>query len=139
MPTDESERKEEALFVQLVMMFQIAAMQQMGKVQNPITQQVERNLEQARFSIDMLEMIQAKTKDSLSETEKKFLEHALFELRMNYLDETNKDKQEKEKKPSAGSEPGEREPGSGDAKQDEKNKEGKSPKDQATPDQSESE
>jgi len=139
MPTDESERKEEALFVQLVMMFQIAAMQQMGKVQNPITQQVERNLEQARFSIDMLEMIQAKTKDSLSETEKKFLEHALFELRMNYLDETNKDKQEKEKKPSAGSEPGEREPGSGDAKQDEKNREGKSPKDQATPDQSESE
>jgi hypothetical protein len=136
MSPGESEGKEEALFIQLVMMFQIAAMQQMGKVQNPITQKVERNLEQAGFSIDMLEMIQAKTKDSLSETEKKFLEHALFELRMNYLDETNKDKQEKEKKPS-GPKPGEREPSPGDAEQDEKKQGGKNPNDQATPDKSE--
>jgi hypothetical protein len=123
MPPEESERKDEALFIQLVMMFQIAAMQQMGKVQNPLTQKVERNLEQARFSIDMLEMIQAKTKDSLSETEKKFLEHALFELRLNYLDETNKDKQEKE-------------PLSGQAEQEEKNKEGEGSQDQAGTDQS---
>lgn len=136
MPPNDSERKYEALFIQLVMMFQIAAMQQMGKVQNPLTQKVERNLEQARFSIDMLEMIQVKTKDSLSETEKKFLEHALFELRMNYLDETNKDKQEKEKKTSAAPESGEREPSSDDAEVDEKNKEGKNPQDQASPDQS---
>jgi hypothetical protein len=127
MSQDESERKNEALFVQLVMMFQIAAMQHMGKMQNPITQKVERNLEQARFSIDMLEMIQAKTKNSLSETEKKFLEHALFELRMNYLDEVNKDKQEKEKKTSAGVEPGKEEPSSDDLKKQEgENPEGQS-------------
>lgn len=101
MPKDQSQEKDEALFVQLVVMFQAAAMQQMGKVQNPITNKVERNLEQARFSIDMLEMIQNRTRDSLSENEKKFLEHTLFELRMNYVDEVKKGEGEKKETESA--------------------------------------
>ncbi|NIM99629.1 MAG: DUF1844 domain-containing protein [candidate division Zixibacteria bacterium] len=101
MAQNESGKKDEFHFVQLVLMFQSAAMQQMGKVQNPITQKIERNLDQAEFSIDMLEMIQNKTKNNLSENEKKFLEHTLFELRMNYLDEIKKDGQKKEEKASA--------------------------------------
>ena len=76
-------------------MFQSAALQQMGKIQNPLTQKIERDLEQARFSIDMLEMIQNRTKNNLSENEKKFLEHTLFELRMNFMDEMSKDKDKK--------------------------------------------
>jgi hypothetical protein len=95
MAKDESEKKGEYHFIQLVLMFQTAAMQQMGKIQNLITKKVERDLNQAKFSIDMLEMIQQKTKGNLSESEKKFLDHALFELRMNYVDEVNKDKAEK--------------------------------------------
>ncbi len=98
MPENESEEKDEFLFVQLIITFQAAAMQQMGKLQNPITKKVERNLDQAQFSIDMLEMIQNKTKNNLSENETKFLEHALYELRMNYLDEVKKDQQEKNTK-----------------------------------------
>jgi len=96
MPKNESEKKNEFHFIQLVITFQAAAMQQMGKLQNPITKKVERNLDQARFSIDMLEMIQNKTKNNLSENEKKFLEHTLYELRMNYLDEVKKEEQKKE-------------------------------------------
>ncbi len=95
MTQDDTRKKEELQFVQLVMMFQTAAMQQMGKLQNPITKKVERDLDQARFSIDMLEMIQNKTKNNLSENEKKFLEHTLFELRMNYVDEVKKEEQKK--------------------------------------------
>jgi hypothetical protein len=94
MVKDESEKRGEYHFVQLVLMFQVAAMQQMGKIQNPITKKMERDLSQAKFSIDMLEMIQQKTKGNLSENEKKFLDHVLFELRMNYVDEMNKDKKE---------------------------------------------
>jgi hypothetical protein len=109
MSQGESERKNESLFIQLVLMFQAAAMQQMGKVQNPITKTVERNLEQARFSIDMLEMIQSRTKGNLSENEEKFLEHTLFELRMNYLDETKSDQQKKDPKASGDSSQGEEE------------------------------
>ena len=84
------EQRNEILFVQLVMMFQDAAYQHMGKVMNPATQQVERDLGQAKHAIDILGMLEAKTRGNLNENEKRLLEHALFELRMNYVDEVNK-------------------------------------------------
>jgi hypothetical protein len=95
MVNDETGKKDELHFIQLVLMFQTAALQQMGKVQNPITQKIERDLDQARMSIDILEMIQNKTKNNLSENENKYLEHTLFELRMNFVDEMGKDKEKK--------------------------------------------
>jgi len=100
MAINESGKKDELHFIQLVLMFQTAALQQMGKLQNPITQKIERDLEQARFSIDILEMIQNKTKNNLSENEKKFLEHTLFELRMNYVDEMSKEEQKRKQESS---------------------------------------
>lgn len=93
MPEEQSpseERKNQALFVQLASMFYTAAMQQMGKLINPITQQIERDLDQAKVSIDILGMLESRTRGNLSDEEQRFLEHALFELRMNYLDEANK-------------------------------------------------
>ena len=80
----------ELLFMQLVMMFQGMAMQQLGKVANPATQQVERDLGQAKNYIDLLSMIETKTNGNLNDQEKQLLEHALFELRMNYVDESKK-------------------------------------------------
>jgi hypothetical protein len=100
MAHNESEKKDELHFIQLVLMFQTATMQHMGKLQNPITQKIERDLDQARFSIDMLEMIQNKTKNNLTENEKKFLEHTLFELRMNYVDEMSKEEQKRKQESS---------------------------------------
>ena len=106
MPENESQKKNEFYFVQLIITFQAAAMQQMGKLQNPITQKVERNLDQARSSIDMLEMLQDKTRNNLTEGEKKFLEHTLYDLRMNYVDEVKKDQQKEEEKESTPMEEG---------------------------------
>lgn len=111
MPENESEKKTEFYFVQLIITFQAAAMQQMGKLQNPLTQKVERNLDLARSSIDMLEMLQSKTKNNLTENEEKFLEHTLYELRMNYLDEVKKDQQKKEEKDSTQEEEGKKQEG----------------------------
>jgi hypothetical protein len=113
MAKEESEKKDELFFIQLVITFQSAAMQQMGKLQNPITKKVERNLEGAKLSIDMLEMIQNKTKNNLSENERKFLEHTLYELRMNYLDEVKKEEQKEKEKDSAQEE----QSGSGESKE----------------------
>ena len=84
------EQMNEFLFSQVVLMFQGAAWQHMGKVMNPVTNKVERDLAQAKHSIDMLAMLEAKTKGNLSDNEQRFLEHALYELRMNYIDEVNK-------------------------------------------------
>lgn len=85
------DQQDELLFMQLVMMFQGMALQNLGKVMNPMTNQVERNLEQAKNMVDILGMLDAKTKGNLSDNEQKLMEHVLFELRMNYVDELKKD------------------------------------------------
>ena len=78
------------LFTELVLSFQAAAWQQMGKVPSIVSCKVERNLEMAKHSIDLLGMLEEKTKGNISEEESKLLGHVLFELRLNYLDELRK-------------------------------------------------
>ncbi|MCY3682930.1 MAG: DUF1844 domain-containing protein [Gemmatimonadetes bacterium] len=85
------DQQNELLFMQLVMMFQGMALQNLGKVMNPVTNQIERNLDQAKNMIDLLGMLDEKTKGNLNDNEQKLMEHVLFELRMNYVDELKKD------------------------------------------------
>ncbi|MSS72285.1 MAG: DUF1844 domain-containing protein [Candidatus Latescibacteria bacterium] len=92
------EQKNEFLFMQLVFMFQSAAMQHLGKVKNPLTDRIERDLDQARHTIDVLGMLEGKTRGNLSPQEKQFLEHALYELRMDFVDETRKSQEQPEEK-----------------------------------------
>ncbi len=90
MSEEDKTKIKEDLFFHLVFMFQTAALQQMGKLINPLTKKVERNLEQAKYSIDILELLQEKTRGNLKEEESKYLGNVLFELRMNYLEEVKK-------------------------------------------------
>lgn len=85
-------------FIQLVAMFQLAARQQMGKMVNPLTNEVERDLQHAKASIDMLEMLKTKTKGNLSEVESEFLDKILFELHLEYVDEVNRAAEEEKEK-----------------------------------------
>ncbi len=80
----------EFLFTQLILSFQAAAWQQMGKVPSIVSGKIERDIEMARHTIDMLAMLEEKTKGNLSENEAKYLQHSIYELRMNYLDEIKK-------------------------------------------------
>ena len=86
----DSEKQMDMNFFQLVLSLQVSAMQLMGKIASPITGKVERDLGQAKVSIDMLEMLSIKTKNNLSPEEDRFLSNILFELRMNYVDESKK-------------------------------------------------
>ena len=83
------------LFLGLIHSFQAAAMQQMGKVPNPYTQKIERDLPQAKLSIDVLEMLQTRTSGNLVGEEARFLQHVLTELRLNYVAELEEDKKGK--------------------------------------------
>jgi len=83
--------RDELLFLHLVSMFQFAAMQQMGKLPSPATGKIERDLDQARMSIDMVEMLHAKTAGHRSAQESEFIDKILFELRMNFVDETRRE------------------------------------------------
>jgi hypothetical protein len=65
-------------------------MQQLGKIANPLTGKPERNLDIAKAWIDMLRMIQVKTKGNLSDHEKRFLDTNIAGLQMNYVDEVKR-------------------------------------------------
>jgi hypothetical protein len=80
------------LFLALVHSFQSAAMQQLGKLANPFTQEIERDLPQARLSIDMLMMLKERTGGNLTPEESRFLAHVLQELQLNYVMELEEDK-----------------------------------------------
>ncbi len=66
------------------------AMIALGRLENPLTKKIEKNLEQARFLIDTLGIIKEKTKGNLTKEEEDFLEESLFNLRMLYVEEVKK-------------------------------------------------
>ena len=78
------------LFVTLVSSLSSQAWIQMGKIKNPVTDKIEKNLDAASMSIDMLVMIQEKTKNNLEEYESKLLDQSLNDLKMNFVFEKNK-------------------------------------------------
>ena len=86
------------LFMQLIMQNQQIAMMAMGKIKNPVSDKIEKNLEHAKIYIDTLDMLLTKTKGNLSEYEEKFLTETLKELKLNYVDEVDKEKKEKDTK-----------------------------------------
>jgi hypothetical protein len=90
------------LFHHLITMFATLAYQQLGKLVNPITAKMERDLRQARITIDMLEMIRDKTSGNLTDEEERLLDSILMELQMNYVDETNRGVDECSEEPQAG-------------------------------------
>ena len=92
------------LFMQLIMQNQQIAMMSMGKIKNPVSDKIERNLEHAKIYIDTLDMLLAKTKGNLSEYEEKFLTETLKELKLNYVDEVDKEKKKPESKEEASKE-----------------------------------
>ena len=89
-------------FFQLVISLQSAAMFQMGKTVSPISGKIEKDLAQARVSIDLLVMLQEKTKGNLSEEEKRVLDSTIYNLQMNFLDEA--DKKDEDKSPESADE-----------------------------------
>ncbi len=78
------------LFEMFVLQQQQWTMMQLGKLVNPITGEVSRDLEAARMSIDLLGMLQEKTKGNLDAGEERLLTSVLTTLRMNFVDESNR-------------------------------------------------
>jgi len=82
--------REAALFLQLVLGLQQAAMVALGKLMNPVSGKIERNLEAARNTIDTLAALEVRTRGNLESDEQRVLTQVLTELRMNSLDEVKK-------------------------------------------------
>ena len=79
--------KEQQLFMYLVGTFQSSAWIALGKMKNPMTDKIEKNLDQASYYIDLLDMLHSKTKGNVSEYEEQMLINTVSELKMNLIDE----------------------------------------------------
>jgi hypothetical protein len=88
--------KNTQFFMYLVSSFELAAMQAMGKIKNPLTDKVEKDLNQAQFSIDLLDMLKEKTKGNLIDYESRFLDNTIGQLKLNFVDEQQKESAPKE-------------------------------------------
>ena len=86
----DTKEKNEMLLTQLVLMFETAALQHMGKLKNPLTDKIERDLQQAQISIDMLDMLYNKMKGNLATEEERMFLQVLQDLKLNYVDEASK-------------------------------------------------
>ncbi|MDD3725807.1 MAG: DUF1844 domain-containing protein [Candidatus Ratteibacteria bacterium] len=93
---------EEGLFEFVVMFFANWGWQSMGKVPNPLTGKVEKNLELAKRIIDITEMLREKTKGNLTKEEERVLSATITELQLNYVDELEKEKASQDKKAGNG-------------------------------------
>lgn len=85
-----SQQLPDASFETIVSTFATQAAVALGQIPNPITNKAETDLEQAKFAIDLLQLLDEKTKGNRDEAEDKFLHDCLYQLRMVYIDQSAK-------------------------------------------------
>jgi hypothetical protein len=88
-------------FDRLVQSLYMTAAVQMGAGSAP-NEQPRIDILGARQSIDMLSVLDEKTKGNLTEAEKRLLQNALFDLRMSFLEITNAIASSAQRPPQAG-------------------------------------
>jgi hypothetical protein len=75
----------EPSFALIVSSFVAQALIALGEMQSPVDGAKKQDLEAAKFSIDLLQVLSDKTKGSLTEEERKMLDSSLYDLRMRYV------------------------------------------------------
>lgn len=95
------DQQNQLLCMMLIQQHQQIAMMGLGKLKNPATDEIDRDLSSAKYAIDTLNMLDKYTKGNLPEELKGFLDQTLTNLRLNYADESKKgDNQASEKEKS---------------------------------------
>ncbi|HSP06076.1 MAG TPA: DUF1844 domain-containing protein [Acidobacteriota bacterium] len=72
-------------FISVLFSYVHTALIYLGDLEDPLQKKTSENLEGARQMIDILEMMQQKTRGNLSANETQYLESALYDLRMRYV------------------------------------------------------
>jgi ribosomal protein L12E/L44/L45/RPP1/RPP2 len=78
-----------ALFAHLIISLAQSAMLGLGKIVNPMTKKSEVNLEAAQQAIDLLDMLEVKTKGNLNADEQNMMKSTLSMLKLNYVETAN--------------------------------------------------
>ncbi len=85
------DQQDQLLFMMLIQQHQQIGMMGLGKLKNPATDSIERDLASAKYAIDTLSVIERYTEGNLPKELKSFLDQTLTTLRLNYADEASKD------------------------------------------------
>lgn len=83
--SDESESVPTIDFATFVLSLASSALVHLGELPHPERQKAERHLPLAKQTIDVIGMLQEKTRGNLSKEESELIEHMLFDLRMKYV------------------------------------------------------
>ncbi len=75
----------QASFATLVSSIVTQIMFALGAIEDPQTRRRYRDLALAKHNIDLLSLLEQKTKGNLTEEEKRLLDQALYEVRMQYV------------------------------------------------------
>lgn len=84
----------EMTFASFIISLNTSALIHLGLLPDPISGKAEPNLELAKQMIDLLGILQDKTRGNLTQEEQDLFENLLFDLRIKYV-EMSKDKKEK--------------------------------------------
>jgi hypothetical protein len=77
-------------FTHFIFSLSTSALIQMGEIQDPFAQKLVKNLPLAKQTIDLIGMLQEKTKGNLTPDEQKVMEYVLYDLRMRYVKSVGK-------------------------------------------------
>ncbi len=88
----------ESSFASLVLTLSSSAWVGLGKIADPVSGELRKDLAGAKLTIDMLIMLRDKTKGNLSDDEQKLLAAVLNDLQANYAEEVFEEKKTKEDK-----------------------------------------
>jgi hypothetical protein len=76
-------------FATFILSLSHSALMHLGEAPDPLTNQVYADLPLAKQNIDILGLIEEKTKGNLSGDEERLLAQVLFDLRMRYVERAN--------------------------------------------------
>lgn len=77
-------------FANLILSLAASVQMNLGIAPNPFSHKIEKHLDQAKQTIDLMGMLETKTKGNLSPEEDSLLKVVLSDLRMRYVEEKNK-------------------------------------------------
>ncbi len=85
-PSPAAEPASEITFSTFLVSLSTQALMCLGEIPNPASGQTETDLQAVRELIDIIAMLQEKTRGNLDPTESQLIEKILFDLRMRYVE-----------------------------------------------------
>ena len=85
-----ADQQDQLLFMMLIQQHQQIGMMGLGKIKNPASDEMERDLSSAKYAIDTLNALEKYTSGNLPKELKGYLDQTLTTLRLNYADELKK-------------------------------------------------